>query len=158
MKFSRWLVDKFTTFAVASGKTTSVKNQALTEFNNGKKCAIVTQWDKHYNLVEHFKLVPSNPKGYKPTGENIDVWRVEKVIDIIKGGGYNIDPSSTWWKIYPEFKEYDFLYVDGDCYEYIIRCLIEQLNIIRQKSFEITKCLDTIQNKLNEINENCEDF
>lgn len=156
MIFSRWLVDKFTTFATASGKTTSVRNQALTEFNNGKKCAIVTQWDKVYETLEHFKLVPRNSKGYRPTGENIDVWRVENVIQIIKGGGYQEDPSSTWWKVYPEFKEYDFLYVDGDCYEYIIRCLISQLNTIRQKTYEIDKLMDNIDSKLQEINKNCE--
>lgn len=155
MIFSRWLVDKFITFAVTSGKTTSIRNQALTEFNNGKKCAIVTEWDKRYNLEEHFKLAPTNPRGYKPTGEYIDVWRVENVINIIKGGGHQEDPSSTWWKVYPEFKEYDFLYVDADCYEYIIRELINQLNTIRQKSFEITKLMSNINSKLEEINENC---
>ena len=115
----------FLRFAVATGKTTSIRNQALKEFENGKKVAIISVCPESYkcHLQDKAKIVSTKQTKFN----KIHLWKFNTILKGIDKHPH-MDREETFnWQTTNGFKDYDFLYVDADCYESIIwdhqRCL-----------------------------------
>lgn len=137
-KLDSYKVKKFLTFARCSGKSFSIKQQAQKELALGKKVAIVCNWPLSYKCKEL---------------EGAKLFSLDAVMcDVLKFTN-SIDPWDTWWKQYPKFQDFDFLYVDADCYEAIIQSLLQTLNEITSSVNKteqlVRKSLDEIQSKTN---------
>jgi len=115
----------FLTFAMATGKTVSIRNQALKEFEHGKKVAIISAFPESYKcyLGDKAKIVSIKQTKF----DKIHLWKFNTILKDIDKRPQTAGEESFNWKTTPCFKDYDFLYVDADCYETIIwdyqRCL-----------------------------------
>ena len=148
MSLTRWKYTKFETFARGAGKTYSVQKAAGESVENGEKVAIVCAWHEIYLKDSRYKIITGPFQGRQPVRDGkIDIWKLHDVLKCIQGKGpHSEDVYSSWWKCYPEFKEYDRVYIDPDCYESILNQLMHQMATIREYT-------DKIKTKLRDINE-----
>lgn len=99
----------FVDFARRTGKSHSITEMAKQELANGKKVAIIAY---HYQVYK------------TPQFKDIDVYSLEQVLKYL--GPHVKDYAS--WKNYTKFSQYDYLYVDPDCYEYMLTEMASKLN------------------------------
>lgn len=109
----------FLTFARATGKTVSIRNQALKEFENGKKVAIISAYPESYK--SHFKDKAKIVSTKQTKFDKIHLWKFNTILKDIDKRPQAVGEEFFNWKATEGFKDYDFLYVDADCYESIIR-------------------------------------
>ena len=122
----------FLTFAMATGKTTSIRNQALKEFENGKKVAIISVCPEVYKSYFQDKAKIVSVKQTK--FDKVHLWNFNTVLKGIDKRPQMAGEESYNWKTTNGFKDYDFLYVDADCYESII--------------WDYQKCLDNLKREV----------
>ena len=152
----RITIRKFLTFGRCSGKTWSTINQAKREQLNGKKCAIVVF---NHEVITHnenrnlFNVFPNINEPRKLTSDKIDVINAKTVIDILQNEVERGNNLETWWKQYPQFKDYDFVYVDPECYEYIIYELLSRLNTITRELNELKQVTNEKLDSIEKIGE-----
>lgn len=127
-KFNRFNVTRFMSAFMGSGKTFSILELARKNIKDGKKVAIVTEYDslgRSWNYDEELKQI----KWFK-----IDkIWN--EICDIPLD--YNeYTKNDTWygvrWKYCPSLKDFDWVFIDPSCYEVIIRKLMDELNKFNQ--------------------------
>lgn len=142
-------IRKFLTFGRSSGKTTSIINQARQEQKNGKKCAIISLYPELIVGDDSIQFVHSdiNVKR-KITSDKIDVIHLGRIIDLLQDEVDCLDYSETWWKKFPQFEEYDYLYIDAECYEKLVHELICRLDNITR---EMSKLRQIVTEKLTKI-------
>ena len=122
----------FLTFAMATGKTVSIRNQALKEFKNGKKVAIISVCPESYKSYfgDKAKIVSTKQTKF----DKIHLWKFNTILKCIDKRPQMDGEESFNWKTTNAFKDYDFLYVDADCYESII--------------WDYQKCLDNLSRQV----------
>lgn len=123
----------FLSFAMATGKTTSIRNQALKEFENGKKVAIISVCPESYK--PHFKDKAKIVSTKQTKFDKIHLWKFNTILKGIDKRPQMAGEESYNWKTTNGFKDYDFLYVDADCYESII--------------WDYQRCLDNLRREVN---------
>ena len=139
-------VKKFIEFTRGTGKTFTVKEQAIKEYKNGKRCAIITNCpDVYFALDKQFRKI-INFKVIKSDSETIDIWRLSTVLEFIKNNN-----SIDRFKKLPEFSKYDFVYVDADCYEQIIWQLLDNISGMKEYAQDIKNFLTHINNQVENI-------
>lgn len=152
-ELSNIVIKKFLTFGRGSGKTTSIVNQAIKEHGNGKKCAIVAWYPSSImdNNKELFESISNLGKLKSKSFEKIHVIDVKIVLKILQEEVDNLDNSETWWKKYPQFEQYDYLYVDAECYEMIILNLMDKIREMRIEINDIATYIKTKTDKLEQV-------
>ena len=147
------VIRKFLTFARCSGKTISIVNQAIKEHENGKKCAIVTWYSPSFmdNNKELFESISNLGKLKSKSFEKIHVIDIKIVLKILQEEVDRLDTSETWWKKYPEFDCYDYLYIDAECYEMIILNLMDKIREMRREINDIATYIKTKTDKLEQM-------
>lgn len=152
-KINNTVIRKFLTFGRGSGKTISIVNQAKIELSNGKKCAIVI-WavqTPDYSDKESFKIINDLSTAKFTSFEKIHIIYVDDVLEILQKEVDNLDNSETWWKNYPQFEHYDYLYIDAECYEKIIFNLLDQVTIVKREINDMATHLKTKADELGQI-------
>lgn len=159
MSITRWMWTKFETFAHGCGKTYSVQKAAEESVENDEKVAIICAYHEIYLKDIRYKIITGPSQGRQPVRDGkIDIWKLHDVLKCIQGKGpYSDDVYSSWWKCYPEFKDYDRVYVDPDCYESILNQIMKQMCEIRDSSTKIKIKLKDIDQLLQTIDENSGD-
>lgn len=139
-------VQKFIKFARGTGKTFTVIEQAIKEYKNGKRCAIITNYPDVY--IAHNKQFRKiiNLKDIKSDSETIDILGLSTVLELIKNNN-----SVDRFKELPEFSKYDFVYVDADCYEQIIWQLLDNFEGMEEYIKDIQHLLIHVNNQIENI-------
>ena len=135
---------RFQSFSRGTGKTYCIQEQAKKMNAEGKKVLIVCNCFPIYQHREEYKILPNVLKGLKPIKDGkIDVCKLSTLSDILEANPYgeNENNSSNWWSTYSYFSEYDFVYVDSDCYEVIIENLLNKIDKLQQEKEELIKGL-----------------
>ena len=154
-------IDSFLNFARCSGKTYSIKQQALKDFVSGNTVAIISAFPDIYKDIGG-KRRSLNP-GINPSKDHIDLFSIHQIIHMLDGSGGldNLRPD-LYWRDYAAFNKYDRVFVDPDCYEIIIfkqqkqkeeitQSLINTISILTRELNKLHREVDIISNPYKEL-------
>lgn len=140
-------IKNFLDFARCSGKTYSIKQQALKDLESGKTVAIISAFPDIYKVIGGKRR--SLNFGINPSKDHIDLFSLQQIIAMLDGSrGLDNLHTDLYWNDYVPFNKYDRVFVDPDCYEIIIFKQLKQKEEITQSLINTISSLTRELDKL----------